>query len=92
MVVVFLFVGQAAEKTPTNSGNFGRIEKKILFFGHAGGNRHKLLQIASAAADHAAVAHSPYHLCFMAYADLAQLDAGAVFTHQILDQITKVNA
>ena len=92
MVVVVLLVRKAAEQTATNARNFCRVQKEVLLFGHAYGNRRKLAQVAAAAAHHAAVAHSTHHLCFVAHAYLAQLDTRTVFAHQVFDQIAKINA
>ena len=91
-VVVLLLVGKAAQEASADARDLGRIEEKVLLLGHADGHRRELAQVAAAAADHAAVAHRAHHLRFVAYADLAKFDAGAVFAHQILYQLPEVDA
>ena len=92
IVVIFLLIGQAAEQATADPGNFCGVQKKVLFLGHTDSHRGELAQVAAAAADHAAVAHGPHHLGFVAHADLAQLNTRPVFAHQILDQVAEVNA
>ena len=50
------------------------------------------MQIAPAAADHAAVAHCANHLGFVTHAYLAKLDAQPVFVHKVLHELAKVYA
>ena len=91
-VIVLLLIGKAAEQAAADARYLGRIEEQVLFLGHADGHGSELAQIAAAAADHAAIAHGPHHLGLVTHAYLAQLDAGAVFAHQILDQLAKIDA
>ena len=91
-VVVLLLVGKAAEQTAADARDFGGVEEQVLLLGHADGHGSELAQVPAAAADHAAVAHGPHHLGLVAHPYLAQFDAGAVFAHQILDQLAKVDA
>ncbi len=90
-IVVFLLVAEAAQQTATDARYLRRIQEKVLFLGHLDGHGHELAQETAAAADHAATAHSPEHLRFVAHPDLPQLNAGVVLAHQVLDQFPEID-
>ena len=91
-VVILLLVAEAAQQTPADARNFGRIQEQILLLRHLDGDGDELAEEPAAAADHAATAHRAEHLRFVADADLAQLDAGVVLAHEVLDQLAEVDA
>jgi hypothetical protein len=89
--VLLTFKVQAAKQPATGSGDFGRIQKKLLFFGHLNGHRLKFAHKEMAAANAAAIAYPAENLGFMPDPDLPELNPGSMLGNQYLDQFTKIN-
>jgi len=92
LLVGALLIGQAAEQPAAHAGNLRRVQKEILLLGHLDGHRLELADESGAAAHLSAVAYGTNHLGFVADANLAELDAGAVRFDQVLHQLPEVDA
>ena len=82
---------QTAHQSAAYPGNFGRVQRKILFLCHFYGNRDKLGQMGVAAKTPAADADSSQDFCLIPHADLPQLNPCFEHTRQILYQLPEVN-
>ena len=83
---------EAAHEPAANARNLGRIQGKVLFFGHFDGNRDEIAHPGVAAKRATADAVATQYFGLVAYADLAQLDAGAEDAGQVLDQVAEIHA
>ena len=85
-----MLVLEAAHQAAAGTRNLSRVERQILFLCHIDGHRLKVAQIGRAAQFTTTDAQTTDHLGLIAYANLAQLDAGAEDGSQILDQTAEV--
>ena len=89
---MILFIFQAAHQPPAHAGNLRGVQGKALLLGHFDGDGLKIAQKSGAAQRATAQPQPAHHLCFVAHADLAQLDARAENGSQILDQHAEIHA
>lgn len=86
-----LLVFQAAHQPAAGPRDFGGIHRKPLFFRHFDRDRLEIVQKGGAAERFAADAETAEHFCLVAYADLAQFDAGAERRGEVLDKFAEID-
>ena len=87
----FLLIAKAAHQTPAASGDFCRVQRKILDFRHFSRNRSKIIQEGMTAIRSATDTDTSQHFRFVPHTDLAQLDAVMEHTGKVLHQFTEIN-
>ena len=85
-------VFEAAHEPSAHARDLARIERKVLFLGHLNGDGHKIGKPGMAAERPAAASVSAQNLGLVSDTHLAQLDARAEYTRQILDQFAEIHA
>ena len=91
LFIGFLLVAQAAHQPSAGSGNFCRIEGKILQFCHFRAHRLEGIQKHAAAVRAAAQSDSAQQFGFVPDTNLPQFNAIVKHTGKILDQFSKIH-
>jgi hypothetical protein len=91
LFIGILFESEAAFQAAATAGNLGGIECGFLKFGHPHTNRRHHHHVSITANRFAAVAIIRQQFCFIAHADLSELDARVKLACQGLDQLSEID-